>query len=115
MLCFQRKRYRSVGCEPTSKALDTLVQRGEWFVSFLPLLLDSFFTLHFIPIPPFKNFKLLILIIFLFICKYFPLPFYPFFLIFLLSYLPFFLLASILKTCVGLYPRFMCEARQKED
>lgn len=64
MLCFQRKRYRSVGCEPTSKALDTLVQRGEWFVSFLPLLLDSFFTLHFIPIPPFKNFKLLILIIF---------------------------------------------------
>lgn len=64
MLCFQRKRYRSVGCEPTSKALDTLVQHGEWFVSFLPFLLDSFLTLHFIPIPPFKNFKLLILIIF---------------------------------------------------
>lgn len=116
VLFFQKKRYHSAGCEPPSKALNTLVQHGKLFVSFLPLLLHSFLTLHLIPIPPFKIFKLLILIIFLFICKDFHLPFYPFFvLVFLLSYVLFFLLASILNTCVGLYPRFMWEARQKED
>lgn len=82
VLCLQKKSYHSADGEPTSKALDTLVQHGEWFVSFLPFLLDSFLflTLHFIPIP-------------------------------LFSYLLFFFLANILNTCAGLYPRFTCEAR----